>query len=102
MRKTFEFVKIAGSWFYWKPNYDGCLEDLRTSGDLLEGFGEPFVRLHTVDKAVAKVVLSLLEITETGAMYLCKSNFYNGKLWMTTVLKDAFGEYPKNIYLSNV
>lgn len=23
MRKTFEFVKVGGVWFYWWPDYDG-------------------------------------------------------------------------------
>lgn len=33
MRKTFEFVKVGGVWFYWWPDYDGTPEELAMVGD---------------------------------------------------------------------
>lgn len=52
MRKTFEFVKVGGVWFYWWPDYDGTPEELAMVGgadELLDSLDNKFVRLQMVD-----------------------------------------------------
>lgn len=91
MRKTFEFVKVGGVWFYWWPD-PGELAMVGGADNLLD---DRFVRLQMVDPSVAKIVLSKIEEDESGATYLCKN--YNGRV---TLL--VFNEYPQNIYLSEL
>lgn len=49
MRKTFEFVKVGGVWFYWWPDFDGDPGELAMVGgadDLLDSLDDRFgVRL---------------------------------------------------------
>lgn len=60
MRKTFEFVKVGGVWFYWWPDYDGTPEELAmVGGELLDSLDNKFVRLQ--DPAAAKITLSKIE-----------------------------------------
>lgn len=64
MRKTFEFVKVGGVWFYWWPDFDGDPGELAMVGgadDLLDSLDDRFVRLQMVDPSVAKIVLSKIE-----------------------------------------
>lgn len=64
MRKTFEFVKVGGVWFYWWPDFDGDPGELAMVGgadDLLDSLDDRFVRLQMVDPPVAKIVLSKLK-----------------------------------------
>lgn len=96
MRKTFEFVKVGGVWFYWWPDFDG---ELAMADDLLD---DRFVRLQMVDPSVAKIVLSKIEEDENGATYLCKSKNYNDRVWICPVTLLVFNEYPQNIYLSEL
>lgn len=97
MRKTFEFVKVGGVWFYWWPDFDGELAMVGGADDLLD---DRFVRLQMVDPSVAKIVLSKIEEDENGATYLCKSKNYNDRVCLVTLL--VFNEYPQNIYLSEL
>lgn len=63
MRKTFEFVKVGGVWFYWWPDYDGTPEELAMVGgadELLDSLDNKFVRLQMADPAAAKITLSKL------------------------------------------
>lgn len=101
MRKTFEFVKVGGVWFYWWPDFDGSPEELVMVGeadDLLDSLDDRFVRLQMVDPPVAKIALSKIEEDENGATYLCKN--YNDRVCPVTLL--VFNEYPQNIYLSKL
>lgn len=103
MRKTFEFVKVGGVWFYWWPDFDGDPGELAMVGgadDLLDSLDDRFVRLQMVDPSVAKIVLSKIEEDENGATYLCKSKNYNDRVWICPVTLLVFNEYPQNIYLS--
>lgn len=105
MRKTFEFVKVGGVWFYWWPDFDGSPEELVMVGgadDLLDSLDDRFVRLQMVDPSVAKIVLSKIEEDENGATYLCKSKNYNDRVWICPVTLLVFNEYPQNIYLSEL
>lgn len=105
MRKTFEFVKVEGVWFYWWPDFDGSPEELVMVGgadDLLDSLDDRFVRLQMVDPPVAKIVLSKIEEDENGATYLCKSKNYNDRVWICPVTLLVFNEYPQNIYLSKL
>ena len=105
MRKTFEFVKVGGVWFYWWPDFDGSTEELVMVGgadDLLDSLDDRFVRLQMVDPPVAKIVLSKIEEDENGATYLCKSKNYNDRVWICPVTLLVFNEYPQNIYLSKL
>lgn len=97
MRKTFEFVKVGGVWFYWWPDFDGELAMVGGADDLLD---DRFVRLQMVDPSVAKIVLSKIEEDGNGATYLCKSKNYNDRVCPVTLL--VFNEYPQNIYLSEL
>lgn len=99
MRKTFEFVKVGGVWFYWQP------EELAMVGgadELLDSLDNKFVRLQMVDPAAAKITLSKIEEDECGATYLCKSKNYNDRVWICAVTLSVFGEYPQNIYLKDM
>lgn len=105
MRKTFEFVKVGGVWFYWWPDFDGDPGELAMVGgsdDLLDSLDDRFVRLQMVDPSVAKIVLSKIEEDENGATYLCKSKNYNDRVWICPVTLLVFNEYPQNIYLSEL
>lgn len=105
MRKTFEFVKVGGVWFYWWPDFDRSPEELVMVGgadDLLDSLDDRFVRLQMVDPPVAKIVLSKIEEDENGATYLCKSKNYNDRVWICPVTLLVFNEYPQNIYLSKL
>lgn len=105
MRKTFEFVKVGGVWFYWLPDYDGTPEELAMVGgadELLDSLDNKFVRLQMVDPAAAKITLSKIEEDECGATYLCKSKNYNDRVWICAVTLSVFGEYPQNIYLKDM
>ena len=105
MRKTFEFVKVGGVWFYWWPDFDGSPGELAMVGgadDLLDSLDDRFVRLQMVDPSVAKIVLSKIEEDENGATYLCKSKNYNDIVWICPVTLLVFNEYPQNIYLSEL
>ena len=105
MRKTFEFVKVGGVWFYWWPDFDGDPGELAMVGeadDLLDSLDDRFVRLQMVDPSVAKIVLSKIEEDESGATYLCKSKNYNDRVWICPVTLLVFNEYPQNIYLSEL
>ena len=105
MRKTFEFVKVGGVWFYWWPDYDGTPEELAMVGgadELLDSLDNKFVRLQMVDPAAAKITLSKIEEDECGATYLCKSKNYNDRVWICAVTLSVFGEYPQNIYLKDM
>ena len=55
-----------------------------------------------VDPSVAKIVLSKIEEDEYGATYLCKSKYYNDRIWVSPVTLLVFNEYPQNIYLSEL
>lgn len=79
MRKTFEFVKVGGVWFYWWPDFDGELAMVGGADNLLDN---KFVRLQMVDPSVAKITLSKIEEDESGATYLCKSKNYNDRVWI--------------------
>lgn len=49
MRKTFEFVKVGGVWFYWWPDFDGDPGELAMVGgadNLLDSLDDRFVRLE--------------------------------------------------------
>ena len=100
MRKTFEFVKVGGVWFYWWPDFDGSPEELVMVGGADDLLDDRFVRLQMVDPPVAKIVLSKIE--ENGATYLCKSKNYNDRVWICPVTLLVFNEYPQNIYLSKL
>lgn len=105
MRKTFEFVKVGGVWFYWWPDFDGDPGELAMVGgadDLLDSLDDRFVRLQMADPSVAKIVLSKIEEDENGATYLCKSKNYNDRVWICPVTLLVFNEYPQNIYLSEL
>ena len=105
MRKTFEFVKVGGVWFYWWPDFDGDPGELAMVGgadNLLDSLDDRFVRLQMVDPSVAKIVLSKIEEDENGATYLCKSKNYNDRVWICPVTLLVFNEYPQNIYLSEL
>lgn len=105
MRKTFEFVKVGGVWFYWWSDFDGDPGELAMVGgadDLLDSLDDRFVRLQMVDTSVAKIVLSKIEEDENGATYLCKSKNYNDRVWICPVTLLVFNEYPQNIYLSEL
>lgn len=105
MRKIFEFVKVGGVWFYWWPDFDGGPEELAMvngADDLLDSLDNRFVRLQMVDPSVAKLVLSKIEEDENGATYLCKSRYYNDRVWICPVTLLIFNEYPQNIYLSEL
>lgn len=105
MRKTFEFVKVGGVWFYWWPDFDGDPEELAMvdgADDLLDSLDDKFVRLQMVDPSVAKITLSKIEEDESGAAYLCKSKNYNGRVWICPVALLVFNEYPQNIYLTEL
>lgn len=105
MRKTFEFVKVGGVWFYWWSDYDGTPEELAMVGgadELLDSLDNKFVRLQMVDPAAAKITLSKIEEDECGATYLCKSKNYNDRVWICPVTLLVFNEYPQNIYLSEL
>lgn len=105
MRKTFEFVKVGGVWFYWWPDFDGDPGELAMVGwadDLLDSLDDRFVRLQMVDPSVAKIVLSKIEEDENGATYLCKSKNYDDRVWICPVTLLVFNEYPQNIYLSEL
>lgn len=102
MRKTFEFVKVGGVWFYWWSDFDGDPGELAMVGDLLDSLDDRFVRLQMVDPSVAKIVLSKIEEDENGATYLCKSKNYNDRVWICPVTLSVFGEYPQNIYLKDM
>lgn len=105
MRKTFEFVKVGGVWFYWWPDFDedpGELAMVGGADDLLDSLDDRFVRLQMVDPSVAKIVLSKIEEDENGATYLCKSKNYNDRVWICPVTLLVFNEYPQNIYLSEL
>ena len=95
MRKTFEFVKVGGVWFYWWPDFDG---ELAMGADNL--LDNKFVRLQMVDPSVAKITLSKIEEDESGATYLCKN--YNDRVWICPVTLLVFNEYPQNIYLTEL
>lgn len=105
MRKTFEFVKVGGVWFYWWPDYDGTPEELAMVGgadELLDSLDNKFVRLQMVGPAAAKITLSKIEEDECGATYLCKSKNYNDRVWICAVTLSVSGEYPQNIYLKDM
>lgn len=105
MRKTFEFVKVGGVWFYWWPDFDGDPGELAMVGradDLLDSLDDRFVRLQMVDPSVAKIVLSKIKEDENGATYLCKSKNYNDRVWICPVTLSVFEEYPQNIYLKDM
>lgn len=105
MRKTFEFVKVGGVWFYWWPGFDGDPGELAMVGgadDLLDSLDNKFVRLQMVDPSVAKITLSKIEEDESGATYLCKSKNYNDRVWICPVTLLVFNEYPQNIYLTEL
>lgn len=105
MRKTFEFVKVGGVWFYWWLDFDGDPGELAMVGgadNLLDSLDDRFVRLQMVDPSVAKIVLSKIEEDESGATYLCKSKNYNDRVWICPVTLLVFNEYPQNIYLSEL
>ena len=105
MRKTFEFVKVGGVWFYWWSDFDGDPGELAMVGgadDLLDSLDDRFVRLQMVDPSVAKIVLSKIEEDENGATYLCKSKNYNDRVWICPVTLSVFGKYPQNIYLKDM
>lgn len=106
MRKTFEFVKIGGIWFYWWPDFDEDIEKLAMiegADNLLDSIGDDkFVRLQMVDPAVAKITLSKIEENELGATYLCKSRNYNDRVLIRPIALEILGEYPQNIYLKEI
>lgn len=105
MGKIFEFVKVGGVWFYWWPDFDGDPEELAMingADDLLDSLDNKFVRLHMVGPSIAKIVLSKIGEDEDGATYLCKSRYYNGRVWICPVTLLIFDEYPQNIYLSEL
>lgn len=105
MRKTFEFVKVGGVWFYWWPDFDGDPRELAMvngADDLLDSLDDRFVRLQMVDPSIAKIVLSKIEEDGSGATYLCRSKNYNGRVWICPVTLLVFNEYPQNIYLSEL
>lgn len=105
MRKIFEFVKVGGTWFYWLPDFDGDPVELAMVGGadkLLDSLDDRFVRLQMVDPSVAKIVLSKIEEDESGATYLCKSKYYNDRVWICPVTLLVFNKYPQNIYLSEL
>ena len=73
MRKTFEFVKVGGVWFYWWPDFDGDPGELAMVGgadNLLDSLDDRFVRLQMVDPSVAKITLSKIEEDESGELLL--------------------------------
>ena len=105
MRKTFDFVKVGGTWFYWWPDFVGDPGELAMVGgadDLLNSIDNRFVKLQMVDSSVAQIILSKIEEDENGATYLCKSENYNGRVWICPVTLEVFGEYPQNIYLKEL
>lgn len=105
MRKTFEFVKIGGVWFYWWSDFNGSLKELIMIGkanDFLNSLNDKFVRLQMVDSSVAKITLSKIEEGENGATYLCKSKDYNDRIIINSVALLIFNEFPQNIYLSEL
>ena len=63
------------------------------AGDLLDSIGEPFIRLQMVDKATAEIHLALLD----DGLYMCRSRYYSGKLYIPEEIFNG-----RNIYLSNV
>lgn len=75
MRKTFEFVKVGGVWFYWWPDFDGDPGELAMVGgadNLLDSLDDRFVRLQMVDPSVAKIVLSKIEEDENELLTCVK------------------------------
>lgn len=85
MRKTFEFVKVGGVWFYWWPDFDGDPGELAMVGGADDLLDDRFVRLQMVDPSVAKIVLSKIEEDGNGATYLCKN--YNDRVWICHYLR---------------
>ena len=53
--------------------------------------------LNAID--LSTLGLDCIEEDESGATYLCKSENYNGRVWICPVTLLVFNEYPQNIYL---
>lgn len=105
MRKTFEFVKVGKTWFYWWSDFDGDLRELAMiegADSLLDSLDNKFVRLQMVDPSLAKITLSKIEEDENGATYLCKSKYYNDRVWISPMALLVFNKYPQNIYLAEL
>lgn len=96
MRKTFEFVKVGGVWFYWWLDYDGTPEELAMVGgadELLDSLDNKFVRLQMVDPAAASlmfyVVLRWNQVLEEGLENYPEENYamYGLPLFKATAVK---------------
>lgn len=106
MKKIFEFVKIANTWYYWWPDFIGAVEELSMidgADKLLDSLNSKYVKLQLVDPKVAEIVLSKIDEDADGATYTCKSKNYNDTVWICTVASLVFhDEYPQNIYLKQL
>ena len=103
MKKVLEFVNLGGTWFYWDPEYDGFYEGLEVIGYfdfILSSIDNKYVKLQVVDKPVATIILSKKEDSEGGSVYICRSKYYNGEIFLdeSIVSKEA----PQIIYLSEL
>lgn len=100
MRKTFEFVKVGGVWFYWWPDYDGTPEELAMVGgadELLDSLDNKFVRLQMVDPAAAKITLSKIEEALDQRGISASLMFYVVLRW-NQVLEEGLENYPEENY----
>ena len=104
--KYFKFVKLSGRWFVDIP-WDGDISDLEMvagANTLLECYQkDDVVKCGILDDNYAiddvKQVAHLTQIScdDNGSFYKVDSELYRGDIWLCTVLKHVFGEYPKHI-----
>lgn len=103
MKKVLEFVNLGGAWFYWDPEYDGFYEDLEITGQfdlILSSIDNKYVKLQVVDKPVSTIILSKKEDVAFGSIYICRSKYFNGEIFIDESIVPKEG--PQIIYLSEL
>ena len=102
--KQFRFVKLSGKWFVDIP-WNGMIEDLQLVNGadvLLEQYNKDgIVRcsvLEPTDKLLPNFSLACFtrkDYNYLGATYSVVNDRFNGDVWLCSVLKHVFGEYPE-------
>ena len=90
MRKTFEFVKVGGVWFYWWPDYDGTPEELeQLKSDVEFGFEKALDQRGISASLMFYVVLRWNQVLEEGLENYPEENYamYGLPLFKATAVK---------------
>ena len=97
-----KFIKIAKKWYAALPEYNGDIQDLEMvlgADTVLDNLNKDEVTLlvNTNIPNNYDFCLKLNSFDDVGAWYFLDKS----EIWLCAVVKFLFGDYPKNLYITN-